>query len=526
MQNSMINNNLLSRKDFKICLVVIGIIILVKSFLFYLLYKNGFIAISADEYSRTIKAYYWAQDPRLVFEGLWMPFGYYIEGIVLKFWNNLFLAPRITTLIASIFAVTGVYFLSLVLFDSKKVGLVAVLLSLFHPAVNWYSYLPFVSMYHGATLIWGFIFFHYWLRQKKTKFLFLTAVMLLFCSGFRYESWFFVACFSFYMLFLSFKNLKIDWKRSASFILLSIIPAIFCLIWVVASSLRSGNVLELHHIRGRYFAGLVDKGGEFLSKVVAIPREFLSKEFIVFSILIFVSIGVLFITKKRVKIRPYNLKYIIFHVVLILLVICMICFYVGITGPPGVRTRIIVPYFLILLPLCGWSISLLFENITPNKSIHSLTVISGLIIILLLVTYEIKDIFNYPPSQLFNETHLGFDLKETIEENPLEPEEKVLLQLSYWGYRGVVVGSNNPNMFIFDGPENPLVNHGQNHVVVKKYHRSIFASHPKVIQDFIRKNNIRYAAIRGVVPLKRLAMSTKISLISQQGYWYLLEIEK
>ncbi|MCD4831885.1 MAG: hypothetical protein K8R02_08815 [Anaerohalosphaeraceae bacterium] len=490
-----------------------------------MLYKKGLIAISADEFSRTIKAYYWTQDIRLIFEGVWLPFGYYLEGLALMVWNNLFMAPRITTLTASILATVAVYFLAIALFDNKKIAVIAVLIAIFNPIVNLYSYLPFVCMYHCAAIVWSFVFFQYWLRRRQARFLLFTSITLFIASGFRYESWFFIAPYSIYVLFLALKRLKSQWKQSVCFLAIATIPVIFCLSWMTAGFLRSGHIMESHQIREEYFqkSPNITKGDGFLSQTMVLPKEFISINFFIITALVLMFLFILFLNRKNSGMF-FNSKNIIIHSAALLTVFFVLCCYMGFAGPPLIKDRIIIPFFLGLLPLGGWVLSRLFTLFSGSKKNLVVNSAIAVVVVLFVIIFQGKGLFGIPKNSLANETRLGFEIKNLIEDCVIKDNEKILLQLQYWGYRGIVVGSNNPDIFIFDGHVNPLINHGKNFSAIKEYHRSILAFNPAIIKGYIEKNNVHYAVVRGYGPLNNLSKSVKIKVLSQKGYWLLVKI--
>ena len=101
-----------------------------------------------------------------------------------------------------------------------------------------------------------------------------------------------------------------------------------------------------------------------------------------------------------------------------------------------------------------------------------------------------------------------------------------MTQHGYWGYRGIVVGSSNPDIFVFDGPINPLEHHEKNLSAVKKYHKSIFQSAPQVVAKYVKRNNVKYVALRGARYVHNLKLAVNAKVLSRRGHWYLLEVEK
>lgn len=569
------------KKDIFFCCSILFLIVSIKILFFYFLYKSGFVAISADEYSRTIKAFYWLKNPRLIYEGIWLPFAYYVEGICLFFWNNLFLVPKISVLLASIIAMIALYFLALSLFKRQDIALLTLSLTLFHPEIIWYSYLPFVSMYYVASILCALTFFILWLRYRKDSFLILTSISFFISSGFRYEAWFFILPYSLYLGLIAIKNFKENRKKSLFYLLLAFIPWLFAISWILMSIIKKGHLLHAYKVREEYLnKSVFKKHGSFFSLFMFFPKIFLTPNFRAITILIILSLVIFFIYNalKR-ELLSEKSRLILFPIGVTMFALFVLCSYTGFSSPPMITTRIILVYFIALTPLAAWLLTSLLDSkylpkwlgllscilliflcglslnqiyktsnilLTNNYLFKFLYSTALIIIIFILIQREaiitkilhllipifivitivsqIQTTYKYPTNSLVNETHLGFDLKDRIKNHPLKKGEKVLLQLNYWGYRGVVVGSSSPDLFVFDGPFNPLEAFGKNMSATKKGHKSIFMNSPQNIVKYIRYYNIRYVVLKGTLFAEKLRKAIQTREISRRGDWFLFLI--
>ncbi len=504
--------------------------ILIKIFLFIHLYRIGFLGMSADEFSRTIKGYYWMKEPRLVYEGVWLPFGYYIDGLALFLWTDLFWSTKVAVLLFSFIMLVGIYFLGFGLFGTKRAGIFSVLVILFNPILCWYSYLPLVTMYHSCFVVWGMAFLALWFRNNKTIYLFFGSLSFLLASGFRFESWFFIVCYSLFVFILAVRAIKKSKKEALIYFLLSVIPVLFAVSWLGASVLRSGHLLDSHSDRNEYLQkskSFLDVDASFLEKAGGIPKEFINPHFSIITILVVAAMVLYLFIRKSKAARRIHAGHFWLHCGTVLLSLLAICIYTGMTLPPMTRDRVALLYVLCMVPLAGWLFSIVFENDIYGKRIppsaRGVLRITVSIVIAAFLIFQINGVSRHPKNYLDHEIRLGFDLRKQLRQKPLAEGEKVMLQLQYWGYRGVVIGSNNPDMFVFDGPVNPLDNHGRKFSAIKEYHRSIFTLAKADIARYIRALGVRYVALQ--VPYARaLVGAVPVKVISQQGPWVLCEV--
>jgi len=179
-------------------ILVILVILIAQVIVLY----RGYVSASADEFSRILLAASWADSPYFIKSyvldntNAWQPWHFYLLGMAIKlFPGDLFITSRLVTMLFSFLSLGFLYLISRNLFN-RWVGLIAVLIAgLMRTHIN-LSLTPMVDVIF-ITFLAGFLYyFLVWFDKQSDTYLLLSALMLAFSSGLRYDSWFVVAIFS------------------------------------------------------------------------------------------------------------------------------------------------------------------------------------------------------------------------------------------------------------------------------------------------------------------------------------------
>jgi len=185
-----------SRRNLSKTTVYLFILIGIKLIIQLTLYRKGFISVSADEFSRGIRAAKWALIPKVDiakdFNEIWLPFEKYLNGLVLRIIPDVYWAPRITVMIASCILLIAFFFIVYLIFEDLKVSFVSALWIVCHPWYAWLSGTPMLEMYYLSFLFVGLVFLFYWLKTLNNSLLFWAGVSFLFASGFHVQSWVYI----------------------------------------------------------------------------------------------------------------------------------------------------------------------------------------------------------------------------------------------------------------------------------------------------------------------------------------------
>jgi hypothetical protein len=159
----------------------------------------GFVSVSADDYARTLYGANWAKLP-YAFEDktVWLPGQFYLLGLGLKVHYDLFLTPRIVTIIFSYISLGMLYLLTRKLFN-RWVALLSILIVGLLPAHVYLSLTPMADIISLAFIISFLYFFFVWLDNGADRQLLIAAVLLSLATSIRFENWFIAAIFALYL---------------------------------------------------------------------------------------------------------------------------------------------------------------------------------------------------------------------------------------------------------------------------------------------------------------------------------------
>lgn len=143
----------------------LALLILVKLIFQYDLFLNGFVSVSADEFSRGIRALGLAADWKGEFTFYtiaWLPLELYLNAAMLTVWPDPLLAPRFTVLVCSLVLLVFFYKIVRRLFGRPQVAAIASILVASHPWYIWLSGTPMLDMYYMAFFMVGLYFVFEW----------------------------------------------------------------------------------------------------------------------------------------------------------------------------------------------------------------------------------------------------------------------------------------------------------------------------------------------------------------------------
>lgn len=529
----------MNKEKIKDILFLLGL----RSLLYLKILKTGFTVLSADEFSRTLKAYFWAQKPRFILEGMWLPFGYYLEGIGLKLFNNLYWTPRIITAFFSFILISAVYLISQQLFKERKVALLAGIMTALDPIGTWIGASPISDTYCLAPLFLGILTYLIWREKTRLKFLFLSSLAFFLSSGFRYESWWFIFTF-FLLIFKDLVFLKRGNKKLLFILLTILISGLFILIWCVANLIKYHHPLWFAQARTTYTVAQGVKIQPFLKSLVYYPKLFLSQPYLTLVIGFGFALVLIFLFEKenfRKRLSSPN-----HHLAFLVIPFVFLIGYNIFSVPSLAEPRRIIEYFVpLIIPYVAFLVTKMSEQVTrQNRVITTLGLGVGvsffidwqknhfvfnqivlnrfsLIIYLIVVSYLIfcfffkepilqnyavfiflfffitistQEVLRFKP-RYREALKVGNYLKTSVIPALAASKEKILVQLHYWDFRAIIVASNQPDLFIFDGPFNPLVEFDQKFNFQKKYPKSILTEKEENISAFLKNNRIKYAVL-------------------------------
>jgi predicted membrane-bound mannosyltransferase len=84
-------------------------LIVVRVLLQVVLYRSGFLSLSADEFGRTYFAARWIQTGETYSYGPWLPFHMYLYGAALSLWGDMLWMPRLVTIVMGVISIVFMY---------------------------------------------------------------------------------------------------------------------------------------------------------------------------------------------------------------------------------------------------------------------------------------------------------------------------------------------------------------------------------------------------------------------------------
>ena len=211
--------------------------------------SRGFVSVSIDEYSRVLLSASWAESPSFMFGGIWLPGHFYLLGLTLKIHHDLFLTPRIVTMIFSLVSLGMLYLLARKLFNQWAALLSVLIVGLLRIHV-YVSLTPLADVISYAFIISFLYFFLIWLDSGADRHLLIAAFMLGLANWFRYEGWFTTVVFS---LYLGFRWLTGLWRTRSLRPMWLLAISLACLLpcsWIVRNYVVWGDPFHFLKMEG------------------------------------------------------------------------------------------------------------------------------------------------------------------------------------------------------------------------------------------------------------------------------------
>lgn len=305
----------------------------------------GFVSVSIDEYTRVLLSASWARSPSFMFGGVWLPGHFYLLGLALKAHYDLFLTPRIFTMVFSLAALGTLYLLARKLF-SRWVAVLSVLTVGLLPAYVYVSLTPLVDVVY-LTFIIGFLYLLLlWSDSRLSTHLIMAALMLGLAASLRYEAWFSIALFG---ICLGSVWLKELWTIHSLHIAWLTAIGLACLppcVWLVGTCLATGD--PLYFLTTLYQTSAVGKVGPLTDIIphLAYVELLLQNQALVCLLAVAgIALSHWFLSRK-----------IWLHLVFGLAPLVVCTFFRKGTIGTAYRPRYVLQYFVVLAPFCAYAI--------------------------------------------------------------------------------------------------------------------------------------------------------------------------
>ena len=421
----------LGKKLFSNTIFVISFLLFIKILLQLILLNSGYKWLSADDFCRTVKSFEWMKNPHL-YSGVWLAGHFWLNGIVMYFIKDLFLAALIVNFVFS--NITLIYFYKILemCFDRKIAFLSSLFLCIF-PFQVWLSISGLPESIFFFFIISGIYYFLKWkISDNRSIYLIISSVLFALSNLFRYEGWLFSIVLLLLVLFDAFRNEK-SIRQNILFVTITFISFSTIIFWLILNYIDYKDAF--------FFAKETTKIYDEINSAKLIQRVIQYPIFIFYiaPLTTIFSLKIIFIKLKNIF-KNKNCKdslviyFLLFN--LVELALLMIQGMMGTGGTNMISRYIVINGFLIL----PFSVIQLYNY---RKSL-SIIFIASIIII------NIIWCFYYPHPFRDDTFETGNLVKNRIAKNYIKGEDKVYFEEieGYYDVFAIEAFSDNPSKFI------------------------------------------------------------------------------
>jgi len=431
----VINKNLKIIKDISAKILsndyLILLILIALKFGFQLMIiGSGYKWLSSDDYCRTVKSFEWHENP-IIYSGVWLTPHFWINGVVMVFIKDLYLAATTTNILFSTATTYFFYKLALIVFD-KKSAILSTLIFIFFPFQVWLSISGLPESIHFFFIIAGIYYAVLYKKENGSyRALILATVMFAFGNMFRYEGWLFSIIFVTYIGYTELILKKGADKNYIAFFV-STIALSTILWWLLRNLADNGSMM--------YFASETNKiyedygGIKVLQKVVQYPVFI----FYIAPITSFFALKVSYdcisgFLKKKTDVTLLSI-FAFFNIAELVLLMLQGLFG---TGGTNMISRYIVINAILFIPMAVW-------QIFNFRKWLAVSFFSAIILGNLIWSF-------YYPQPFREDTYeTGRLIRDRVEKNYVKKDDKVYFEEveGYYDIYAVQTISNNPSKFL------------------------------------------------------------------------------
>jgi len=478
------------------------IFILILRLIFHItLYKDGFIAISADDFGRIIHAALWSENPFWENQGAWLPAQMYFFGTIFRISKEYLWIPRILTIITGLIATIVVYKISWKFSNSHIASLVSALLFSLVPAGIWLSSTPLTELYYTALILTVFLFLLNYYADRRARWLVFSGILLGFANGLRFESWIVSAIFCiFVFIFEVACKIRDFWRlgkhnfwktfHPAVFLAL-IIPWFFPATWIVTDLMENGQVLSYMQWIESYKTMTYGAGGSLRNFILPVQKADPLGYMIA-------PVAALFCIIRFRRLRAFQF----WAIVMVIPLLLFLFIHKGANEPFPNYLRYITPFLLFFYPCVGIFIVELLAFLFHARTVQWAVLIA---IIGVFCVVQIGGIFDYANGGAANGVAVGLKLREMRNTDPDLKGKPALIQLHGWEFLAIEVGAGDVTTTYLD--RQPLG--------IRAKNPSWLVEKPEEVDDCIANKQFQFVIVR----------DPKLKQILEKNYGMLSEVE-
>jgi len=404
------------------------------------LVQHGFVSLSADEFSRSLRSQRWAAAPEIVWwSGVWMPAELYLHGLSHWLFDDPLVGPRVTVFLSSWVLMTYVALLVRRMWGDPLVTFVAVIILASHP---WYVALsgtPMLDIYYLSFFVAGIYYLSCWLEEHRDRHLMLAAVAFMGASAFHISSWLFIASVDLCLIPIAVAAVRAgDRARLARLCAFGALSSVFVGYYLVATWVMEGSVgagIAEHTEYTRWFRDGYDVSvGE---KLLYYPRLVARRDWLMLLVAAPVVGVTLFGRTGGSRVLP--------ACVAALAMIAASVFNVFSVPPSAAPGRYALPYVMLLCPYFAIGVRRLVAVPGPVWR-RAITAMAAVAIVCGVLATHITRLQSAQVGLHPDSIATGRFLRQAAGQAP------ILLERHYWEYLAVIAASGLPDAFVFDRP--------------------------------------------------------------------------
>jgi hypothetical protein len=487
-------------------LLTLAVLLFLKILFQLLIISSGYKWLSSDDYCRTVKSIEWLEKPEIS-SGVWLSPHFWVNGFVMIFVKDLFVAATAVNFIFSTFTLVLFYKLTLLVFD-KKNAVISSFVFIFFPFQVWLSVSGLPESIHFFFIIAG-IYYSVLFKKENGKrvHLILAAMMFAFGNMFRYEGWLFSIVF---VIFAAYSEIYMKRKEKPVYVnfIISLISLSTIVWWLLLNLSEHGSMF--------YFAEETRKIFDDYGSVSVLQRVVQYPVFIFYiaPITSFFAIKVSYdcikgFIRKRNEITSLSI-FAFFNIFQLLLLM-----FQGLLGTGGTNmiSRYIVVNAMLFVPLAiyqifkyrKWLVVSLFAIILLGNIIWS---------------------FYYPVPFREDTYETGRIIRDRVENNFIKTGEKVYFEEveGYFDVFAVQTLSNHPSRFVFGNF--PVEREELRKKKKKKKELSSEELNILDIKSYLEKNDIALAVVKSESYAEKLRrMNFKSEDVGDYKIFYIRALE-
>ena len=478
------------------------------------LFRQGFVSVSADEFTRAIRALNWSNqltfDFLRDFTDVWLPFEKYLNGIALKLYPEVIITPRITVFLFSCLATVGLFILFKLSFDSYLIAILGTSIISFQPWFVWLSGTPMLEMYYFPFLFFGIAFIIHWLKNEKRWYAYLAGLCFLVGSGFHIQSWIFINLINLLVFTFLLTKIRNTTKKHLLpyFGLFLISNLLIGLIWLIGI-IQTGELLapfrsHVGYSRWYYAYDQVP----LLEKFLYYPKLVWGVLPVSLWALIFIGVIITFKYKRLWNYIPF-----IIGVSALLMNSIANIFSAPASAAPD---RFSLFYTTLFLP---YGVAGIFglPQITRRLNFGKYIQLTGTLLLISFlfigIRYNTHKIFQFPVGMPEDTIRTGYFLNRMLGTYP--KSGKILIELRYWDFQAIRALTGREDLIIFD----------RNLDIYNRNLPSILTEPSLSICDFLFDQDVKWLALQDETLKTIAAQQHCLSLRKDIGRWKVFEVK-